>query len=82
MSSNLPPNISEHHEQFNALPIPMKDCDQCMGTGIEMNLKLESEGYKKSYDDCSYCDGTGKIEMTHDEIREEIEASKEPKHDL
>lgn len=82
MSSNLPPNITEDHPEFNVDHTRMKDCASCMGCGLESSLILFKGEYIKRWLNCPECYGTGKVEMTPEEVLEEIEASKEPKHDL
>lgn len=68
---NLPPNLTPEHEMWNSIEPKMKECPECDGNGYT------GRKYSKGQATCIVCDGEGEIQMTYDEIREEIETKKE-----
>lgn len=95
MDNNIPVNIKD--PAYEDEP-KMIDCEQCEGTGDDFysccgddmrgnDYDLcptckEHQGYEEGNKNCQECGGTGKREMTFEEIRDEIEGKKEDKLDL
>lgn len=74
-NSNLLGGLTQDHEMWNS-KTRTKKCEYCYGTGFVLVDENDSE---ELLERCGKCMGEGTIELTPDEIREEIESKKEPK---
>lgn len=68
---NIPPGIEDpaYYDEPK-----YKSCIACGGDGLVLNIYADYN----TIHDCEDCNGTGKVEMSYDEIHRAIETKKEP----